>query len=64
MPATFLVLLFPRLTDRISLVVCIVAGLIAIAGALYLPGKWYMIAACLGAVLTGGLMEGAKANAK
>lgn len=64
MPATFLVLLFPRLTDHISLVVCIVAGLIAIAGALYLPGKWYMIAACLGAVITGGLMEGAKANAK
>lgn len=64
MPATFLVLLLPRITDRISLVVCVVAGLISVAGALYLPGKWYMIAACLGAVLVGGLMEGAKANAK
>lgn len=64
MPATFLVLLLPRLTDRIGLAVCVVAGLIAVAGALYLPGKWYMIAAAFGAVLVGGLMEGAKANAK
>lgn len=64
MPATFLVLLFPRLTDRISIVVCVVAGLISVVGALYLPGKWYMIAACLGAVLVGGIMEGAKARAK
>lgn len=64
MPATFLVLLLPRITDRISLVVCIAAGLIAAAGAVYLPGKWYMIAACLGAVLVGGLMEGAKASAE
>lgn len=64
MPATFLVLLFPRLTDRISLVVCTVAGLISVAGVLYLPGKWYMIAACLGGVLIGVLMEGDKASAK
>ncbi|MBP2637610.1 MAG: ygaZ [Firmicutes bacterium] len=64
MPATFLVLLLPRLTDRISVVVCAVAGLIAVAGAVYLPGKWYMIVACLGAVLVGGMMEGAKAHAK
>lgn len=64
MPATFLVLLLPRITDRISFVVCIVAGFIAVAGAIYLPGKWYMIAAAFGAVLVGGLMEGAKASAK
>jgi 4-azaleucine resistance transporter AzlC len=64
MPAAFLVLLFPRITDRISVVVCIVAGLIAVVGAVYLPGKWYMIAACFGAVLVGGFMEGAKANSK
>lgn len=64
MPATFLVLLLPRLTDKISIVVCITAGLIAITGALYLPGKWYMVAACLGAVLIGGLMEGAKDDAQ
>lgn len=64
MPATFLVLLFPRITDRVSLVVCIISGLIAVVGAIYLPGKWYMIAACFGAVLVGGLMEGAKASAE
>ncbi len=46
MPSTFLVLLFPRITGRISLIVCIVAGLLAVMGAIYLPGKWYMIAAC------------------
>ena len=64
MPATFLVLLFPRITDRVSVLVCIVAGLIAVVGAVYLPGKWYMIAACFGAVLVGGLVEGGKASAE
>ena len=64
MPATFLVLLVPRITDRTSVVVCVVAGLIAVVGSLYLPGKWYMIAAAFGAVLAGGLMEGAKAREK
>jgi 4-azaleucine resistance transporter AzlC len=64
MPATFLVLLFPRITDHISFVVCIVSGLIAVVGAIYLPGKWYMIAACFAAVLIGGLMEGGKTSAK
>lgn len=63
MPVTFLVLLFPRLTDRTSLVVCLVAGIIAVAGAIYLPGKWYMIAACLVATIVGGIMEGGKEHA-
>lgn len=62
MPATFLVLLFPRITDRVSVLVCIVAGLIAVVGAVYLPGKWYMIVACFGAVLVGGIVEGGKAS--
>ncbi|MDU2066408.1 MAG: branched-chain amino acid ABC transporter permease, partial [Sporomusaceae bacterium] len=60
----FLVLLFPRLTDRISLIVCVVSAIIAVLGAVYLPGKWYMIAACFGAVLVGGLLEGAKKHAQ
>lgn len=64
MPATFLVLLFPRLTDKLSIIVCVVAGLISILGVLYLPGKWYMIIACVGAVLVGGLMEGEKVSEK
>ena len=64
MPATFLVLLLPLLTDRISLIVCIVSALLAVLGAVCLPGKWYMIIACAGAVLTGVLLEGAKQDAK
>lgn len=60
MPATFLVLLLPRLRSRISIIVCIVAALLAVIGSLWLPGKWYMIIACIGATLTGGLLEGVK----
>ena len=62
MPATFMVLLFPRLTDRISLTVCFTSGLIAVVGALYLPGKWYMIAAIIVSVLLGRVMEGVSKN--
>lgn len=58
MPAMFLALLIPRLTDRIGVLVCIFAALVAVIGALYLPGKWYLIIACLAASITGGLMEG------
>lgn len=63
MPATFLVLLLPRITDRVSLTVSLTAGIIAVVSSVYLPGKWYIIAATLGAVLVGGLMEGANHNA-
>lgn len=64
MPATFLVLLLPRLTDKISVTVCLVAAVVAVIGAAYLPGKWYMIAACGAAVLVGGLMEGRAEDAQ
>ena len=64
LPATFLVLLLPRLKDRISLTVCVVAGVISVAGSVCLPGKWYMIAAALAAVVTGGILEGVKARAE
>jgi 4-azaleucine resistance transporter AzlC len=63
MPATFLVLLFPRLKGRTDLLVCLVAGGVAILGAVYMPGKWYMIAACLVAALVGGIMEGGEERA-
>lgn len=63
MPATFLVLLLPRLVDRTSLVVCAVAGVIAVIGAQYLPGKWYMIAACLAAMTVGVWLEGEERHA-
>lgn len=57
MSATFLVLLIPRLVDRISLLVCALSGMIAVLGALYLPGKWYIIVACLVASIIGSVME-------
>lgn len=63
MPATFMVLLVPRLTNRISVIVALVAATLAVGGALVLPGKWYMIAACVGAVVVGGLLEGVNADA-
>lgn len=58
MPAIFLAMLIPRLVSPTAVVVCGVAAVVAVIGALYLPGKWYIIAACLAAVAVGGLMEG------
>lgn len=63
MPATFLVLLTPLLVNRTNLIVCLTAAVAAVLGALYLPGKWYIIISCLTAVLVGGLLEGGKDNA-
>ncbi|MCL6612165.1 MAG: AzlC family ABC transporter permease [Peptococcaceae bacterium] len=64
MPATFLVLLMPLLTDRVSLIVFGVAAVVSVFAALYLPGKWYIIIACLAASLIGGLLEGDSEHAK
>lgn len=63
MPATFLVLLMPLLINRTSLIVCLTSAVIAVIGAIYLPGKWYIIISCLTAVLVGGLLEGGKNRA-
>lgn len=57
MPATFLALLIPRLIDRKSLLVCIIAAVVSIAAAVAIPGKWYIIIACLTAAAAGGFME-------
>lgn len=57
LPATFLAMLIPRLVSRTSLIVCLTAGILAVAAAIYLPGKWYIIIACLAATLVGGLLE-------
>lgn len=57
MPATFLAMLMPRLTNPVSMAVCLVAAATAVVGAAYLPGKWYIIAACVTASITGGLLE-------
>lgn len=57
MPATFLAMLMPRLNNPVSVMVCLVAAVMAVVGAMYLPGKWYIIIACLSASLIGGLLE-------
>jgi len=57
LPAIFISILIPRLINLVTLTVCGVAALVAVIGALYLPGKWYIIAACLAATAVGGLME-------
>lgn len=60
MPATFLALLIPRLTDKINILVCLVAAGVSIIAAVAIPGKWYIIIACLAASAVGGLLEGAE----
>ncbi|MDT8903220.1 AzlC family ABC transporter permease [Anaeroselena agilis] len=57
MPATFLAMLIPRLDSRTSLAVCLAAAVVAVAAALSLPGKWYIILAALAATIVGGLLE-------
>ncbi|VBB07812.1 branched-chain amino acid transport permease [Lucifera butyrica] len=57
MPATFLAMLVPRLQDRTGIIVSAVAAFTAIGGAVYLPGKWYILLATLAACLTGIWLE-------
>lgn len=56
-PASFLVLLIPRLENKSSILVCIISAVTAIIGDMYLPGKWYIILACLTASIIGLLYE-------
>lgn len=64
MPAIFLGMLIPRLVSPTALVVCGVAVVVTIMGIVYLPGKWYIIAACLAATVVGGLLEGETEHAQ
>ncbi len=57
MPATFLALLIPRLIDKISLTIGLVAAVVSVVASVTLPGKWYIIIACLAAVAISGLWE-------
>jgi 4-azaleucine resistance transporter AzlC len=63
MPATFLALLVPRLTDRVSLAVGGVSAVVSVAAAVLVPGKWYIIIACLFAVGLGAWLEGGETDA-
>lgn len=58
MPATFLAMLLPRLIEHPpSRWVAAVAAVCAVGGKLLLPGAWYILAACVAAVITGGVLE-------
>lgn len=63
MPATFLALLIPRLTDKRNLLVCLVAAGVSIVAAISIPGKWYIIIACLTAAVVGGVLERGETDA-
>jgi 4-azaleucine resistance transporter AzlC len=57
-PLAFLGLLASFVKDRISVVVALVAGGLALLGACLLPGKWYVVAAGLLGSTLGLLSEG------
>lgn len=57
MPVTFLALLVPRILDKKGFSVFCVSAFAAVVGTAFLPGKWYIIIACMVAGLVGGLLE-------
>jgi 4-azaleucine resistance transporter AzlC len=57
-PLTFIGLLVPLLRGRASLATCGVAALLTLAGALWLPGSWYILLAGLGASAVGARLAG------
>lgn len=48
-PLTFIGLLVPLLRTRLNVVVALLAAGLALAGALWLPGQWYLLLAGIGA---------------
>ena len=63
MPATFLAMLMPRLRQRAGLAAAVTGATVSVLGALYLPGKWYLLLAAVAAAFVGGYMKGAEENA-
>jgi 4-azaleucine resistance transporter AzlC len=61
-PLTFISLLLPLLRERVSVSVAIVAGIIAVAGALLIPGSWYILIAGIIASGFGAFLTQAKAQ--
>lgn len=55
MAAAFLTMLLPILRDWPTLAAALVAAVTAVCGAVYLPGKWYVLLAALTGSLTGFL---------
>lgn len=48
--ATFIGLLAPQVRDRVTLLVALLAGGVAVVGAMLLPGNWYILLAALAAL--------------
>lgn len=57
-PLTFIALLAPLLRERVSVLVALVAGALALVGALTLPGSWYILVAGIVASGIGAYYEG------
>jgi 4-azaleucine resistance transporter AzlC len=57
MPAGFIVLLVQSIGNRKNRIIALIAAVASIAGALMLPGKWYIIIACLAACLAGLVID-------
>ncbi|MCG8353174.1 MAG: AzlC family ABC transporter permease [Chloroflexales bacterium] len=57
-PLAFIGLLMPLLRNRTNLLVALLAGVLAVAGALLLPGSWYILIAGLGASGLGMFLAG------
>ncbi|MDR3588518.1 MAG: AzlC family ABC transporter permease [Negativicutes bacterium] len=56
--AVFIAILIPKLLDRTTMAVSVVAAVTAVAGSVCLGGKWYILLACVAGTLTGILLEG------
>ncbi len=55
--ATFIGLLVPQVRDHVTLVVALLSGVVAVAGALVLPGNWYILLAALAALVLALALE-------
>lgn len=55
--ATFIGLLVPQVRDNVTLLVALVAGAVAVAGSLVLPGNWYILLAALAALVLALFLE-------
>jgi len=61
-PLAFLGLLMAFLKDRIHLAVALLAGMLALLGICFLPGKWYVILAGLAGSAAGVVLEEVRAR--
>lgn len=55
--ATFIGLLVPQVRDRVTLIVALLAGTVAVVGSLVLPGNWYVLLAALAALVLALYLE-------